>query len=342
MPPQSGIRHTPNNLKNNQKIAMLMRKLLLTLAVVSLVAISCTDKEYDLSNLESDFAIGDAESEFLAPLAVMSFHAESFTHHSGSGTESIVDVYQEADIWLPTQLPNGADYVEVERLMHDHAYLDVIVKALIAEMESSSKKANEVFELIATKHKTEYLSCVRGHITDAEYAALESATTEQAVAVIRTLFEADHSYAVDAVETICEGRLNDLTFDDVAYDIPAIDVSDDVKKMIIGNIGDKSNPSATEKLFIAGHVDSGFPFDIKISPKVVGTSIEFNNIALAFGKESDIPEKRIYANDVEQLFNGSKAVISFSIERYYPGRVDILQQEAHIELHLRKVGSLTL
>lgn len=319
-----------------------MRKLLLILTVVFLAAVSCTDKEYDLSNLEGDFAIGDAESEFLAPLAVMSFHAESFTHNSGSGTESIVDVYQEADIWLPTQLPNGVDYVEIERLMHDFAYLDVIVKALIAEMETSSAKADKVFELIATKHKAEYLNCVKGHISDAEYAALESASTEQAVSVIRSLFEADHSYAVEAVETICEGRLNDLSFDDVSYEIPAIDIADDIKNMIIGNIGYKSNPSATEQLFIAGHVDSGFPFDIKISPKVLNTSIEFKNIALAFGKEADIPEKRIYADDVEHLFNGSTAVIGFTIERYYPGKVEILKQEAHIELHLRKIGSLTL
>lgn len=319
-----------------------MRKLLLIFALVSFVAMSCTDKDYDLDNLDDNFAIGDVESQFLAPLATLSFHADSFSHHSDERTETIIDVYEEADIWLPTTIPGGVDYVEVERLMHDVAYLDTIVKALIAEMESSPAKADKVYHLVATKHKADYLAAVKSHVTSEVYAALEAATVDESVAIIRQLFEADHSWAVEAIENICEGRLDDLSFDDVVYDIPSLDVSDDIKEMIMGNIGHKGDTSNPNKLFIAGSVDSGFPFDIGVSPSIEHTSIAYTNVQLYFGKDAELSEKQIYIDDVEHLFNGSRAIIGFTIERYYPGRVDISKQEAHIILHLRKTGCLTL
>lgn len=319
-----------------------MRKLLLILSVVCFVAVACTDKDYDLSNIEDNFAIGDSESEFLAPLATLTFHAKSFSHHnSNNNKESVIDVYKEADIWLPTTLPGGVDYVEVQRLMSDMAYLDTIVEALITEMENSPAKANSVYNLIAVNHKAEYLAYVKTHAPAEVYAALESASTEQTVSLISQLFEADHGWAVEAIESICAERLNDLTFDNVVYDLPALDLSEDIKDMIVGNIGNKGEANEN-KLYIAGHVDSGFPFDINVSPRIENTSVEFKNIHLYFNEEVDIPQQQVYKSDVERLFGGAKIVIEFAIERYYPSKVDIAKQEAHIELHLRKTGCLTL
>ena len=93
-----------------------------------LLTLSCVDKAYDLGRLEGgQIAVGDDESEFAAPLVTVTVLLDDI--HDSQG--SLQEMLDEADIWLPSELPGGVDYVDFQRLYADDAYLAEVTGALV-------------------------------------------------------------------------------------------------------------------------------------------------------------------------------------------------------------------
>ena len=82
------------------------------LLTAGLLTLSCVDKAYDLGRLEGgQIAVGDDESEFAAPLVTVTVLLDDI--HDSQG--SLQEMLDEADIWLPSELPGGVDYVDFQR-----------------------------------------------------------------------------------------------------------------------------------------------------------------------------------------------------------------------------------
>ena len=127
-----------------------MRKIV-TLLLFGAFALSCTDKAYDLSQIETgDVAIGNDDSEFRMPLMTVLVPMADL---SANG-EDIQSIFNEADIWLPT----AATVVDLVRLDSDPTYRDQLISETVAEMHSSDTKLNAV---IALSYEQYYASFAR-------------------------------------------------------------------------------------------------------------------------------------------------------------------------------------
>ena len=106
--------------------------------------VSCIDSEYDLSNIASDDTmIGTSTSEFRIPVARITITAGKLGSTGENDNGSILELYREADTWLPSTLPGGAEAVEVERLSDDGAYLQSLLDGTFDEMRSIVRAVND-------------------------------------------------------------------------------------------------------------------------------------------------------------------------------------------------------
>ena len=82
-----------------------MRKFL-TIFTLSLLAVSCIDNDYDLSDIDTDdIGIGDENSVFTCPLMTLRVAVADIVNEQGD----LDGILAEADVWLPNRLPDGAD-----------------------------------------------------------------------------------------------------------------------------------------------------------------------------------------------------------------------------------------
>ena len=89
-----------------------MRKFL-TIFTLSLLAVSCIDNDYDLSDIDTDdIGIGDENSVFTCPLMTLRVAVADIVNEQGD----LDGILAEADVWLPNRLPDGAEAVDVKRL----------------------------------------------------------------------------------------------------------------------------------------------------------------------------------------------------------------------------------
>lgn len=93
-------------------------RLILPLFLFGMLVTSCIDNNYDLSEIDTDgVVIGD---EFRLPLATVTV---SMSELSKEGTD-IKALFDEADIWLPSPLPAGGKYVDLQKIQHTPSYID--------------------------------------------------------------------------------------------------------------------------------------------------------------------------------------------------------------------------
>ncbi len=95
--------------------------------------------EYDLSNINTDnIAIGDG-SRFEVPLLKV---LVSMDELNGTDGDAIDEIFNEADTWLPNQLPDqdgNGYFVSVQRLVEDDQYVNQMLAGLLAQMISDPK-----------------------------------------------------------------------------------------------------------------------------------------------------------------------------------------------------------
>lgn len=321
-----------------------MKKPLSFLLFFALIAVSCVDEQYDLSKIESDnIAIGNDESEFRMPLTRLSIHVEQLIAESEEGEVTILETYNEADIWLPTELPGGVDYVEVVRLSEDEAYLRSILDALFAEMRSSESKRMEVCTLIATSYREEFISLLAAHIPQGVLDPILAADTAEAAELITALFLNNEwqEQVVEGITEIAEYHICDMQVDDVIYEIPNLGLSADVEKMILDNLDPIEAEPAINALYLYGAIDCELPFQVQLQPYFEGTNVAFGTLHISHDY-TPIDEVRISSEDMQTILGGTCLHMPVLIERYYPHIGISHDQVIHVNTSLRKTGSLQL
>ena len=74
----------------------------MTILTLSLLAVSCIDDGYDLSDIDTDdLGIGDENSVFTCPLITLRASVSDVTNDQ----DDLDRVLAEANVWLPNRLP---------------------------------------------------------------------------------------------------------------------------------------------------------------------------------------------------------------------------------------------
>lgn len=310
-----------------------MRKLTLLLLASTLLA-GCVDKEYDLKNVETDqVAIGDSESEFRCPLMTIRVSMQEI---ADNGTD-IENIFREADIWLPTALPDS--YVEIRRLVSDEAYLGEMLDLLAEELLVSDTKMDEVIELIW--NTSLYRESVIGSVPELDLNDVEAfrplfRTFYRSNAAVRETLE-------ELVRTFAHDYLSRLQVDDITYDIDRIELDGNVVDMLVENLDPEGTPDAKNSLQIYGTIDNRLPLSAEIRARLRPTLIEIPVDIEAKSEGNVIAGTPIYGEDLRTLVNGCQVVIPVTLDRYYRnGFDDTADCQLLIQLHLVKRGGLKI
>lgn len=298
-------------------------------------AVSCIDNAYDLSNIDTDsMAIGTEISEFHLPVARITISAGKLGSSDKSGYDSFLDLYREADIWFPSTLPGGADAVEVERLSTDNSYRQSLLDALFDEMDTSAGKRNAVCGLVADKYRTTFLNSLSNVIDDATRREITEASPEQAAAMIADLYVNFNSITRTAISAIANTYLSAMRLEQMEYEIPALELSDDIRDML------------DEGGYLYGSVESELPVRIRISPRyriAGGTLQPFAPLTIEPDETAALQEIALIGTDFQNFLNGGITFyLDSSVKRYYPARGLREDQSVFINLKFRKTGDLKL
>lgn len=121
----------------------------MTIFTLSLLAVSCIDNDYDLSDIDTDdIGIGDENSVFTCPLMTLRVAVADIVNEQGD----LDGILAEADVWLPDRLPDGAEAVDVKRLtggdgqQAQQAYVQTLLTALQEEIDAdaSDRKLEQI------------------------------------------------------------------------------------------------------------------------------------------------------------------------------------------------------
>jgi hypothetical protein len=277
------------------------------------------------------------------PLADVTLRASQFVTESDKIDSNVVAIYEESDIWLPTKLPTGTDYVDIVKLEEDITYLESILEALFAEMEQSKEKRKAVCELVATSHRNDFIEALGTKLPAQIVDQIETVSDKDAAALIEQLF-LDHTLQENITHSIADvakGRLTEMQMKDVVYEIGDLGLSDEVEQMIIDNLDPKGVEPAVNALYLSGTIDCEFPFTILVEPRVDGTNINLGKLYVS-NDVVNIEEVRLYADDMLTLCEGATMTLPVRILRYYPHHGFGDKCEVHIHLQLRKTGHLQL
>lgn len=308
-----------------------MRKPLL-LMLAAILATACMDKNYDLSNIETDdIAIGDETSEFKIPLATIRVGMDEIT---GSGAQGdIREMFEDADTWLPTTLPGGADYLDLTRL-HERTYTDPVFDALFAEMDdTASGKLDRVTDLVLRKYRTAFAAALG--VSESQLTAdyfKEAYRSQQTTSIIRS--EAKRQSL---------NYLNGL--DDIApldYDLGHIDLSGDVVDMLVNNLDPEGTTPYRNTLHLYGRIESGLPVSLRLAPAFSDTGVRFET-GVEPDSQNRIDEVQIFEPDLRTIVAGTAIGIPVHLEKYYPGKgFSDRTEQIMIRLSLVKRGALNL
>ena len=306
-------------------------KKLVTLLLFGAFALSCTDKAYDLSQIETgDVAIGNDDSEFRMPLMTVLVPMADL---SANG-EDIRSIFDEADIWLPT----AATAVDLVRLDSDPDYRTQLIAATVAEMHTSDAKLNAVIGLSYEQYYASFapvLGLDPAHPDPNAYAAAFGqifASEELAGELEARIGEAATDY------------LTSIHIDPVEYTIDALGIDESVIDMLCDNLDPEGTPDARNTLYLYGSVASRLPVTVHVAPTFTPTDITFEFDVEAASPDSGIPQTQLFGDDLRQLVGGITVRIPVTLLTYYRdlGFDDAADSQLTIDLRLLKRGGLKL
>lgn len=310
--------------------------------LLSLLLCSCIDEGYDLSKIESDqIAIGNDQSEFFMPLTRLAIRVDRLIAESDEGEVNIMETYNEADIWLPSTLPNGAEYVEVIRLSEDETYLRAMLDGLFEEMLQSEQKRMEVCTLIASSYRDEFIALLSPSLPSEVLTPIRQTTTEEAAVLIADLFLHNEwqEEVIQSIMQLASSHICDMQIDDVIYEIPSLGLSHDVEQMLLSNLDPMETEPVINALYLYGTVECELPFQLQAEPYFEQTTIDFGTLHIGHAL-TYLDEVRIASEDMQVIFDGTALHMPVLIEHYYPHVGITPEQEIHINISLRKTGSL--
>lgn len=312
---------------------------------------ACIDKDYDLENIDTDnVTIGGDESKFEIPLARVLVTLEDIAN----GDVNIQELCGKADKWLPSKLPGNTDYVDLTQLSRN-SYTDGLFDALIAEMQSTPAKLDEVTNMIWTDYRDEFASILGVPANDAYETPFKEAFK---LAVRNT-----EQQVLNEVKSQFSGYLTeDLNVEPIDYNIGRVDISDDVVDMIADNLDPEGSGSSKNSLYLAGEITSKLPISLHLEPELKSVSEDGSPAAtiLKFDVKVDATQEtneikdsedtRLYAESLRQLLNNAAINIPVTLEKYYPDKgfetgttpEGKANPQIEINLHLIKNGGLKL
>lgn len=312
---------------------------LILLCVVSSTA--CVDLEYDLSKVSTDdIAIGDESSQFEVPLLKVYISMDEL---NGTDGDAIDEIFNEADIWLPSQLDQDENgkYVLVQQLVENSEYVNQVLSALLGQMASDSEKLDQVASLLQEKYYTEFSSLLPG-------VSAEEFKDE----FIRQYIDNERLRQLlnEKIEELARGYLTGLevSLPVLTYSVDRIDLSDDVIDMLVKNLDGKEVAEPKNTLHMAGTIDNRLPVSITASPVFTPTEVSFTAQIEANRDGNAMPETRLFAEDLQTIVRGLTIEIAVNIDKYYPGKGfdrgtagdEQTQPQLTINLHLIKRGAL--
>ncbi len=317
-----------------------MKKFFSLILLCAVSSTACVDLEYDLSKISTDdIAIGDESSQFEVPLLKVYIGMGELTDVDGDAIDAVFD---EADIWLPSQLPdkdeNGNYFVSLSRLADDNEYVDGLLSGLFNQLLSDSERLDQMASLLQEKYFEDFSPLFPG-TSQAEFKAEfidQYANNEQKRPQLN-----------GKLEELARGYLAKLDVDlpPISYNVDRVELSDDVVDMLIENLDGKEVAEPKNTLHMAGTIDNRLPFSATATPLFMPTEVTFTAEIEANNDANVLPETRIFADDLQTIVRGLTIDINVHVDKYYPGRgfdrgTDGSQPQLSIILHLIKRGAL--
>lgn len=307
-----------------------MKKILFA-SLCALLLAACIDEDFDLFDAGFDgIGIGGEESDFRMPLANISVRTSAL---SGGG-RTLTDLFDEADTWLPTVLPDGGDAVDLRLLTSDSdPYRTTLVRAMLDEAAADASKLNDVAALAERRYASEFAGIVPAGAAVSDF-------------IVRNYSDAVYGPAVrTAVERLAGDYLAGLrmSLDAVECRIGAIDVDDDVFDMLTGGLDGPDAPAGAKTLTLYGTVENSVPVDCSSDVAVAGTAVTLTLDAL-YGQTTGIAETDISESELRTVLDDARLTFSVGLERYYKGRAfpEAGQTAITIRLSLHRHGGLSL
>lgn len=310
------------------------------LLLCALGATACIDAEFDLSKVDTDnIAIGDNESQFEVPLLKVFVGMDEL---NGTNGEIIDELFAEADTWLPSQLPDqdgNGYFVQIPQLAENGEYVDGLIEDLIAQMVVDPVKLNQMATLLQEKYYDEFSSLLPSTPQEEfKTVFVEQYTVNEE---LRRKFDEKISELAFKYLTGLEVSLSGLT-----YEVERIDISDDVVDMLTDNLDSEEVADPKNTLHMSGTVDNRLPISITASALFAPTDVSFTATIEANCEAGELPETRLFAEDLLTIVRGLTIEIAVGLDKYYPGKGfdrgsdEEIQPQLTINLHLIKRGAL--
>ena len=314
-----------------------MKKILLFVSALSL-ATACIDQDFDLDKIEdSDFALGNENSEFRLPLANITVLSEAL---EGANTvASLSDMFAEADIWLPSSC-NVLDLALLrdENSRGVNSYINSLVDELFGELKTNSQKREKVATLIADQYS--------GSMTVPPVLAQQGVSLHDYIALYLT----DPDYSADIKQSISDlasAHLDALyAVEPVDTQLDGLDIDEGVIDALMGSDEDSEDDSSLE---LYGYATNYIPFDcegkLEISSIYGGFEPITLTINLVYGKaETEIKGVKITKEVLNGLRDGSNLSVTFTPTTYYPGQILPANDDSALEIALKlyKKGGLNI
>lgn len=302
-------------------------RLFLSLFLFGMLATSCIDKDYDLSEIDTDgVVIGD---EFRLPLATVTVGMSELS----KGDTDIKALFDEADIWLPSPLPGGEKSVDLQKIQDTPSYTKDLLDALIGQMQTDDVKINAVADLLYDKYLGTFLPMLPPNTDPKDFKQVF-------ITAFRSTTGLQDELAGE-VRNLAGSYLTDLKVEDVTYDIGKIDIGSDIVDMLADNLDPKGTADPQNTLDIYGQITSALPVSLQFSPRFSPTEVEFD-VYVEPNVPAKIAETRLYESDLRQIIDGAEIILPVTLEKYFPGSGFTTDQKIVINLRLVKRGGLKL
>lgn len=318
-----------------------MKRFIPLYVLCGICATACVDQNYDLTKIDTDnIAIGDESSRFEIPLARVIVGIDELNSNDQT---PIDELFNEADTWLPTQLPDkdeNGSFILVQKLTDDPEFVKTeLLPELISEMETDDAKLDDVTSLLLSEKR----------YYDSFASLLPGVTPETFKETFKEEFrnnELLHEQLAEQVRSLADNYLStlDMNLSGLSYDIEHIDISDDIVNMLTDNLDPEGTPDSRNTLHIAGTIDNKLPLSLTATPVLTPTDVTFTADIAANRDGNEFPETQLFAEDLRTIVRGITIEISVALGKYYPGkgfeRGTDTDTQLQINLHLIKRGGL--
>ncbi|MDR0954990.1 MAG: hypothetical protein LBM20_06400 [Rikenellaceae bacterium] len=288
----------------------MKKSLLMFLSATLVVFAACVNEDYDLESIDTDnTTIGGDGSEFKIPMVTVHVSLDEISQ----GDESIQTIFEEADIWLPADLPNSdakGGYVDIEKMQSDIAYVEALLDATLSQMMTDEAKLHSVATLLASDDYINKFMTLLPGVTEQTFVEMFK-NEYQNNATLRELL-------ADEIMSLGHSFLTTIEMDGIEYDIEAFSIDSEVVDMLADNLDPKGTPNAQNTLSMYGTISNKLPVSMSIAPVLAPTSVTFQVNMEAEEDNNIISETRIYADDLRQIASGMTVHIPFVLQKYYP------------------------